>query len=151
MTGNISFQDLPEVYRVQEAISKFSQGCLDKEAAKHACFEHPKSIQEALNAVKHHQYISHAVDGQKTKNRRRDDFSVNEITIEDVKKIVNEALTANKSENKNNTDQNKAKSDEECFFCKNKGHFKRNCRKYKAWLKRKEKKQKDSKENKDLN
>ena len=60
-----AYKDLPESHRIQEAVAKFS--CIYKEAAKHACLEHPKNIQEALNLVKHHQYISRAVDGQKIK------------------------------------------------------------------------------------
>ena len=36
-----AYKDLPESHRIQEVVTKFSQGCLDKEAAKHACLEHP--------------------------------------------------------------------------------------------------------------
>ena len=34
---------------------------------KHAYFEQPETTEEALNLVKHHQYVSQAVDGKKTK------------------------------------------------------------------------------------
>ena len=57
-----AFVDLPEDHLKQEAIAKFSQGCCDKDASQHACFEHPSTMEEALNLVKHHQYISEAVD-----------------------------------------------------------------------------------------
>ena len=57
-----SFVDLPDDHLKQEPIAKFYQGCCDKEA-KHACFEHPSALEEALNFVKHHQYISKAVGG----------------------------------------------------------------------------------------
>ena len=66
-----AFKHLPVSHRLKETISKFCQGCTDKEAAKHACFEHPKSMQAALNAVKHHQYMSQAVEGKKHSSRKR--------------------------------------------------------------------------------
>ena len=55
--------DLLEDHLKQEAIAKFSQGCYDKDASQHACFEPPSTMEEALNLVKHHHYISQAVDG----------------------------------------------------------------------------------------
>lgn len=60
-----AFVDLPDEHLKSEAIAKFCQRCNDKDAAKHACFEHPSRMEEALNLVKHHQYISQAVDGKK--------------------------------------------------------------------------------------
>ncbi|KAH3746381.1 hypothetical protein DPMN_180788 [Dreissena polymorpha] len=38
---------------------------MDKEAGKHACFQRPKSIQEAIDLVRHNQYITQAVEGNK--------------------------------------------------------------------------------------
>ena len=63
-----AFADLKEKHQEQEAISKFCQGCIDKVAAKHACFKRPSTMEEALDLLKYHQYISQAVDGEKTKN-----------------------------------------------------------------------------------
>ena len=37
-----AFVDLPDEHLKTEAIAKFCQGCSDKDAAKHACFEHPQ-------------------------------------------------------------------------------------------------------------
>ena len=72
-----AFVDLPEDHLKKEAIARFCQGCTDKEAAKHDCFELPETMEEALNLVKHHQYISQAVDGKKTK--REYEASVNSV------------------------------------------------------------------------
>ena len=72
-----AFVDLPDEYLKTEAIAKFCQGCSDKDAAKHACFEHPSTMEEALNLVKHHQYISQAVDGKKA--RRGNEATVNAV------------------------------------------------------------------------
>ena len=90
-----AYKDLPESHRIQEAVAKFSQGCLDKEAAKHACLEHPKNIQEALNLVKHHQFITRAANGQKYKSRKStDNVSVHQVTLDEVKKLITEAIKA---------------------------------------------------------
>ena len=72
-----AFIDLPEDHLKKEAIARFCQGCTDKEAAKHACFEQPETMEESLNLVKHHQYISQAVDGKKAK--REYEASVNAV------------------------------------------------------------------------
>ena len=71
------FVDLPDKHLKTEAIAKFCQGCSDKDAAKYACFEHPSTMEEALNLVKHHLYISQAVDGKKA--RRGNEATVNAV------------------------------------------------------------------------
>ena len=53
-----AFVDLPENHLKKEAIARFCQGCTDKEAAKHACFEQPETMEEALNLVKHPVHFS---------------------------------------------------------------------------------------------
>ena len=63
-------------YRSREAIVKFCQGCSEKSAAKHACFERPATMEEALNLMKHHKYISQAIDGKKN---RTDTFKINAV------------------------------------------------------------------------
>ena len=88
-----AFVDLPEDHLKREAIAKFSQGCCDKDAGKHACFEHPSTMEEALNLVKHHQYISQAVDGKQSK--KGNDVSVNAMqsTSEDrIEQLIASAL-----------------------------------------------------------
>lgn len=57
-----SLKELPESYARQETITKFCQGCWDREAGKHACLEKPRSFKGALAMVKHFQYFSQAVD-----------------------------------------------------------------------------------------
>ena len=142
-----AFVDLPEDHLKQEAIAKFSQGCCDKDAGKHACFEHPSTMEEALNLVKHHQYISQAVDGKHSK--KGNDVSVNAVqsTSEDkIEQLIASALEefANKLQvsqqpyhqlSVNKTQQSadeKWKSSVQCFFCKNFGHFKKECRVYQS-------------------
>ena len=150
-----AFVDLPEDHLKQEAIAKFSQGCCDKDAGKHACFEHPSTMEEALNLVKHHQYISQAVDGKQSK--KGNDVSVNAVqsTSEDrIEQLIASALEefANKLQvsqqpyhqlSVNKTQQSadeKWKSSVQCFFCKNFGHLKRECRVYQSWLQKQQSK-----------
>ena len=86
-----AFVDLPDGYLKTEAIAKFCQGCSDKDAAKHACFEHPPTMEEALNLIKHHQYISsQVVDGKKA--RKGNETTVN--TVQSPSEVRIEQLIA---------------------------------------------------------
>ena len=147
-----AFADLKEKHQEQEAISKFCQGCIDKVAAKHACFERPSTMEEALDLVKYHQYISQAVDGEKTRN---EDFLINSMGClpEDcvpassdlflpehrVEELIASALQQfaerlpNTVKPKELVDTKKKRA-AQCFFCKKYGHIKRDCRVYQAWL-----------------
>ena len=108
---------------------KFCQGILNKEAGKHVCpSNNPKPLQHTLNPVKKHQCISQAVGGQKSKGHQaQNKHHSNQVSLEEIKKVVAEAIKLEK----------KAKSSDSCFFCKKSGHFKKNCKRYKAWLQKK--------------
>ena len=145
-----AFVDLPEDHLKKEAIARFCQGCTDKEAAKHACFEQPETMEEALNLVKHHQYISQAVDGKKAK--REYEASVNAVqspsearveqfirsALRDFAAKLQESSTSLSSSSETEEKAKKKKSSSQCFFCKKFGHFKKDCRVYQAWLSKKQ-------------
>ena len=145
-----AFVDLPEDHLKREAIARFCQGCTDKEAAKHACFEQPETMEEALNLVKHHQYISQAVDGKKAK--REYEASVNAVqspsearveqlirsALRDFAAKLQESSTSLSSSSETEEKVKKKKSSSQCFFCKKFGHFKKDCRVYQAWLSKKQ-------------
>ena len=145
-----AFVDLPEDHLKREAIARFCQGCTDKEAAKHACFEQPETMEEALNLVKHHQYISQAVDGKKAK--REYEASVNAVqspsearveqlirsALRDFAAKLQESSTSLSSSSETEEKAKKKKSSSQCFFCKKFGHFKKDCRVYQAWLSKKQ-------------
>ena len=152
-----AFVDLTEDHLKKEAIARFCQGCTDKEAAKHACFEQPETMEEALNLVKHHQYISQAVDGKKAK--REYEASVNAVqspsearveqlirsALRDFAAKLQESSTSLSSSSETEEKAKKKKSSSQCFFCKKFGHFKKDCRVYQAWLsKKQESKSEDS-------
>ena len=144
-----AFVDLPDDYLKTEAIAKFRHDCSDKDAAKHACFEHPSTMEEALNLVKHHQYISQAVDGKKA--RRGNEATVNTVQSPSearIEQLIASALKefatkfqinpqsssqSSSTETKQISDAKK-KNSMHCFFCKKFGHAKKECRVYKAWL-----------------
>ena len=131
-----AFRNLPDSHWKQEAILKFCQGCIDRDAGKHACFEYPKSMQAALNAVKHYQYISQIVDG-KNARKYREDITVNKVSLTSdeeleqlLEKIVEKLLAKTL---KNNKPKEKPTSPGmQCFFCKKLGHVKKDCRRYVA-------------------
>ncbi|KAH3779171.1 hypothetical protein DPMN_180650 [Dreissena polymorpha] len=77
-----AFRDLPEQYCTEEVISRFCQGCLDKEGVKHACLNGPKSMKGAIDLVCHHQYISTAVDGKVSRHKNN---SVNAVSSSEDK------------------------------------------------------------------
>lgn len=151
-----AFVNLPDDHLKQEAISKFCQGCCDKEAAKHACFEQPATMEEALNLVKHHQYISQAVDGKKS--RRGNDISVNAVqssSEQNVEQLISSVLKEfasklqvdqkqipprSSSQTEQGDDARKRFSRMRCFFCNNFGHPKKDCRVYQAYLKKQQSK-----------
>lgn len=140
-----AFRDFSdERYCRQEAISKFCQGCVDKEAGKHACLERPRTMDRALNLVKHYQYITQAVDG---KRGRKSEHTVNAVGSgasmdEDrFEKLLEAALTKmatmfsqgqvpknHNLESATATGQNpRRKKYMQCHYCKKPGHFRSEC------------------------
>ena len=147
-----AFADLKEKHQEQEAISKFCQGCIDKVAAKHACFERPSTMEEALDLVKYHQYISQAVDGKMNRNEdllinsmdclpegcvpANTDYFLSEHRVEELIATALQQFAErlpNTVKPKELVDTKKKRA-AQCFFCKKYGHIKRDCRVYQAWL-----------------
>jgi len=139
-----AYKDLPDENVIKEAVAKFCQGCLDTKAAKHACLEQPRSIQEALNMVKHHQYISKVIhiDGRSSgMNPCIDQVSIDMDYIKSlVKEMEAEKVQEQSPISDESSDYSYSGSDMACFFCKIPCHRKRDCRRYKAWLRKKSEK-----------
>ena len=112
-------------------------------------------MEEALNLVKHHQYISKAVDGKK--QRKGTEASVNAVQSPSearIEQLIASALKDFASQLPRSpqiksqstpikTDQmldKEKKNPIKCFFCKNFGHMKKDCRSYKKWLEKQESK-----------
>ena len=155
-----AFIDFSDEYRSREAIVKFCQGCSDKSAAKHACFERPATMEEALNLVKHHKYISQAIDEKKNGTdiikinavrclRAEDHVPVNCVPVNAeqcpsenrVEELIASALQQfanrlriNSAGTEQIEDTIKKKNTIQCFFCKKFGHMKKMCKVYQAWL-----------------
>ncbi|KAH3809713.1 hypothetical protein DPMN_138089 [Dreissena polymorpha] len=71
-----TFRNLPEKHSMQEAICK---GCFDKKAGNNACLERPKSMREAVDLLRHHQYVTQAVDSP----RKAKSYAVNAEACEE--------------------------------------------------------------------
>ena len=80
--------------------------------------------------MKHHQYISQAVDCQKTKGRKeKHEYCFYQVSLKEVKKVVAKPIKVEKEKT--------VKPSNPCFFCRKLCHFKKNCKRYKAWLQKK--------------
>lgn len=135
-----AFKDLSEKRGLQEAIARFCQGCLDREAGKHACFERPRSMQQALDIIRHHQYISSAVEGKKP-GKNRQEASVNAVGEDSETRItaLEKTIEYLKGQLGKTRYPDKAVRDRDrnvCFFCKKPGHFRARCEKYAEFLKK---------------
>jgi len=142
-----AFRDLPDQFGQREAVSRFCQGCIDREAGKHACFERPRTIQHALDLVRHHQYVSQVVDGKKARKYDQE-VTVNavqspgDVRMERLEKAIEQltckfeaSLASNSSTN--NKDMKFPQKTFRCFHCNGRGHMKRDCREYQESLKQK--------------
>ncbi|XP_052220033.1 uncharacterized protein LOC127837160 isoform X2 [Dreissena polymorpha] len=142
-----AFRDLPDQFGQREAVSRFCQGCIDREAGKHACFERPRTIQHALDLVRHHQYVSQVVDGKKVRKYDQE-VTVNavqspaDVRMESLEKAIEQltckfeaSLASNSSTS--NKDRKFPQKTFRCFHCNGRGHMKRDCREYQESLKQK--------------
>ena len=58
-----AFQDLPEHFLNDQVVNRFCQGLVDKQAGHQVCSRNPKSVEEALNAVRWYQHVQQAMYG----------------------------------------------------------------------------------------
>ncbi|KAH3813546.1 hypothetical protein DPMN_142007 [Dreissena polymorpha] len=140
-----AFRDLPEQFGQREAVSKFCQDCIDREAGKHACFKRPRTIQHAVDLVRHHQYDTQMVDGKKARQYDQE-IAVNTVQspgdgrIEKLNKAIEQltckfeaSLASNSS--RNNKDVKFPQKTFRCFHCYGRGHMKKDCKEYQESLK----------------
>ena len=66
-----AFRNLPEEHVSQQTIIKFCQGLVDKRTGEIVCTSRPRSIQEAIDAVKYHQHVHEAMAMEKSKSSIR--------------------------------------------------------------------------------
>ncbi|KAL8622171.1 hypothetical protein ACOMHN_052973 [Nucella lapillus] len=150
----LAFRDLPEKFGQQEAVARFCQGNLDTEAGKHAYLQKPKTMEEALNHIKKHQYISQAMDSERKKFK--EEVQIGAVTLsEDIANLkktmamlLKEIQALKNRDSKTPSVPQAAEPKEKCFFCRRAGHFKRDCSRYKKWLENHKMDNREEKENK---
>ncbi|XP_076458506.1 uncharacterized protein LOC143292207 [Babylonia areolata] len=124
-----------------EAINKFCQGSQDKEAGKYACLKKPSSMEETLNDIKWFKHVSMVMDSKQKEDK---ELQVNAVSF--LKDILNNFLrevmqeiiasmrssTLHQGESRDQASSlSDTESDMKCFFCKQMGHKKQDCRRYK--------------------
>ena len=75
-----AFRGLPEEYLSSHAIVRFCQGLVDKRAGELVCTSRPRSIQEAIDAVRYHQHVHEAMGMEKTRSSIRYTYEGEEET-----------------------------------------------------------------------
>ncbi len=66
----VAFRDLPEYYSNKQAVIRFCQGLLDKDAGQHVCLARPATVDSAMDEVRLYQHVHQAIHGSAEK---RDD------------------------------------------------------------------------------
>ncbi|KAH3825356.1 hypothetical protein DPMN_127231 [Dreissena polymorpha] len=77
-----AFRDLPYAYATEQAVAKFCQGLLDKEAGKHVSFQIPASMGDAFDKIKlfnHVQSVFAAAPRDRQEGERKESRCVNEV------------------------------------------------------------------------
>ena len=114
----------------------------------------PQTVDDMIRAAKKVERANESIKNRKVK-------SVNSVAVDETeslsKMIEKLTLALNKNTNKVSNDykandkgkakvntankipENTKKPNIECFFCKNKGHYKKDCFKYKSWLNKRDK------------
>ena len=64
-----AFKELPEKHSNQQAVIRFCQGLLDKEAGQHVCTLKPCSVEDAIDKVRWYQHVHQAIYGKSRSKR----------------------------------------------------------------------------------
>ena len=139
----------------QEEIFEWIYNGMQEDAAERIMSNSdPQTIEEMMRAAKKVERANDSIRNRKGKSCN----VVSSEETESLSKLIEKlALALNKSTVKGSVDhkanskgkakanstnkvtENTRKHNVECFFCKNKGHIKRDCIKYKSWLDRRDK------------
>ena len=67
-----AFRDLPEYYSNRQAVTKFCEGLLDKEASLAVLMKKPSDIETAMDSIRWYQHLHQSVYGRSKKKTNRD-------------------------------------------------------------------------------
>ena len=139
-----AYANMPVVAQEQFVLDQFMQGLNTVEIRGHVTFGHPKNINEAISlAIEYEAFQA----GNKDKLRKPINKTGELCTLSSSSDKTNDQNSEKKpswqSRNNDQSDRNKKsdKSNVECHYCKNKGHYIRDCRKLKWKLEQEAKRQ----------
>ena len=93
-----AFRELPESYSVQQAITRFCQGLIDKEVASQVSSKVPTTMEEAINNAKWCQHVHQAVYGNKVdRSKQSESDSEESYRVMPINKRQQESAAQNSS------------------------------------------------------
>ena len=86
-----AFKRLPEHYSSKQAVIRFCEGLLDREAGLRVGMDKPAHIEQAINSIRWYQHLQQSVYG---KSNKRDQRKQEEVYVKAAqeKRVQNESL-----------------------------------------------------------
>ena len=102
-----AFPDLTDRQIYKQAIVRFCQGCLDKEAGHYALTARPNDMEDALNKVRWFQHTNRVMYGKSRKEIKEVRYSFDSSEEEDLVLKVSKSSIKKQQENQRNSTQEK--------------------------------------------
>lgn len=139
-----AYANMPVVAQEQWVLDQFMQGLNSVEIRGHVLFGHPKNINEAISlAIEYEAFQAGNKDKLRKPINKTGELCAVSPSSDKTNEQNNEKKPSWQPRNKDQSYTNKTtdKSNVECYFCRNMGHYKRDCRKYKWKLEQEAKRQ----------
>ena len=86
-----AFKMLPEHYSSKQAVIRFCEGLLDREAGLHVGMDKPANIEQAINGIRWYQHLQQSVYGKSNKRDQRKQEEVY-VKVAQETRVQNESL-----------------------------------------------------------
>jgi len=137
--ASLAYKELPDKFCAEQAVNRFCQGMVDKEAGHHVCMQEPHTVQQAIQLVRKYQQVHSAMYGKSKADRykKSNDLDDDTYTVSQVAEKrgiaqdpeFKKALKDLEERLQRSIIENRVKQDYKikCFFCGKRGHIKRQC------------------------